>query len=57
MSSHPFRYLCLREAGLLARLEQGIEQNSLVSLIPVNLSAHTRTAHQLLDQLVMCLHV
>jgi hypothetical protein len=57
LSSHTFRYLRLRETGLLARLEQGIQQNGLVSLNTFNLSAYARTAHELLYQLIMCLHV
>jgi hypothetical protein len=57
LSSHKFRYLRLRETSLLARLEQGIQQNGLVSLNTFNLSAYARTAHELLDQLIMCLHV
>jgi hypothetical protein len=57
LGSHKFRYLRLRETGILARLEQGIQQNGLVSLNTFNLSAYARPAHELLDQLIMCVHV
>ena len=57
LSSHKFRYLRLRETGLLARLEQGIQQDGLVSLNTFNFSAYPRTAHEFLYQLIMCFHV
>ena len=57
LSSHKFGYLRLRETGLLARLEQGIQQDDLVSLDTFDFSAYTRTAHEFLYQLIMCLHV
>ncbi len=57
LRTHEFRNLRLCQACLLACLEQSIQQNGFVSLNTFNFSAHARTAHELLHQLVMCLHV
>lgn len=57
LSTHEFRDLRLCQAGLLACLEQSIQQSGLVSLDTFNFSAYARTAHKLLYQLIMCLHV
>jgi len=57
LRTHEFRNLSLCQTGLLARLEQGIQQNGLVSLNTFNFSAYARAAHELLHQLIMCLHV
>ncbi len=57
LRTHEFRNLCLCQAGLLACLEQSIQQNGFVSLNTFNFSTHARTAHELLHQLIMCLHV
>jgi len=57
LRTHEFRNLSLCQTGLLARLEQCIQQNALVSLDTFNFSAYARTTHELLHQLIMCLHV
>ena len=57
LRTHEFRNLCLCQAGLLACLEQSIQQNGFVSLNTFNFSTYARTAHELLHQLIMCLHV
>ena len=57
LSTHEFRNLRLCQAGLLACLEQSNQQSGLVPLNTFNFSAHARTAHKLLYQLIMCLHV
>ncbi len=57
LRAHAFRNLRLCQAGLLACLEQGIQQNGFVSLDTFDFSAYTRTAHELFHQLIMCFHV
>jgi hypothetical protein len=47
LRAHEFRNLRLCQAGILACLEQGVQQNGFVSLNTFDFSAYTRTAHEL----------
>ena len=47
LRAHEFRNLRLCQAGLLACLEQGVQQNGFVSLNTFDFGAYTRTAHEL----------
>ena len=57
LSSHEFGNLCLGEAGLLARLEQGIQEDTFLPFNTFDFGAHTWTAHELFDRLIMSSHV
>jgi hypothetical protein len=52
LSTHYFGNLRLRQASLLARLEQGIQKNRLVSLDTFNFSGYARAAHELSSTLL-----
>jgi hypothetical protein len=57
LGSHSFRDLRLREASLLPRLEQRVEQHRFLPLDALDFGANAGAAHQLLDELVMRSHV
>lgn len=47
----------LGKSRFLPRLEQGIRQRGLLALDTVHLRAYARAAHELLDELIMRVHV
>lgn len=57
LGSHSFGDLRLRKARLLPRLQERVEQRPFLPLDAFDLGPNAGAAHQLLDELVMRLHV
>lgn len=57
MCAHSLRHLRLGEAGLLPCLEQLAKQGKLFALQPFNRGAHTGTAQEFLNDLIMGVQV
>ncbi len=53
---HSLRHLRLSKTGLLPGFQQRVEKLCCLSFDTLNLGAHTGSAHEALDQLIMCFH-
>jgi hypothetical protein len=53
---HSLRHLRLGKTGLLPGFQQRVEELRCLLFDTLNLGAHAGTAHEALDQLIMCFH-
>jgi thioredoxin-like negative regulator of GroEL len=52
-----WRPACGQCRALTAEFEQGVQQRGFLMLNAFHFSAYARPAHELFDQLIMCVHV